>query len=641
MSFRTAIWIIVLPGLFATGCEEYLDVPRETTEISHEQIFTSYLETKKYMNQLYGKIHLFSHSPDQNYAHVGWWSMYPMAACDEYIQPGSRDGAPRMGEEWWFDVDQFYERFCHPTRLDHNRWPFWISTWDAIRVACVVIKNAHLIQDAPQEKIDELIGQCYYGRAFTYWYLLAIHGGMPYITEPIGSDDDPSYERLSYHETVNRIVADLDSAAMYLPASWEIPGADPFATEDYGRYTSAAARGLKGRVLLFDASPLSYFADENMGYPVDYNKQERWEKAAIACWEAIEFAESHGYELLPGDSASYRRIFRGEWATGEYLHTVTNVDRSSGYNINSRELTSMFFPGAVVGAIYDKNRGVDVTQDMVDKFEAVEKDGIGNIVRALPIDEARDEGFYDDQDPYVNRDPRFRYNIIYHGSLKPGYGDGGSDTTWNFSRESIRPGFFNDDFDKNSPFQDNRSGYYTRKYWLGESEVLYNIREPWTWIIMRMAELYLNYAEAANQAYGPDGRAPGAGLTALEAVNIIRNRVGMPDVDPRYTGNKDLLHERILNERAVELCFEFISRYTDVRRWRIIESEEYQNTPNIIWITRADDPESYPTGYRYEVRPYEVNNIIYRRTYQLKHYFLPVSKADIQKASEFRQNPGY
>lgn len=641
MRVKSNILLFVLLGLLMVSCEEYLDVPRDTTEISEEDIFTSYLETKKYLNQVYAKIYIFAYSPDQNYAHVGWWSMYPMAACDEYLHPGSRDGAPRMGEEWWFDVDQFNERFCHPTRLDHNRWPFWVSTWDAIRAASNIIKKAPNIRDGSTQQINELVGQGYYGRAFTYYYLLSMHGGMPYFKEPISAEDKPDFTRLSYHETVQNIVSDLDSAIKYLPASWEIPGIDPYATEDYGRYTSAAAKGLKARVLLYDASPLSYFADGSMGYEVENNPQERWEKAAEASWEAIEFAEAKGYELLPGDSVSYKKIFRGEWAGREYLHTITRISRSSGFYINDRELTSMFFPGILVGAYYDKNRGVDVCQEMVDRFEVVEKDGSGNITKALPIEEARSEGLYNDQNPFINRDPRFSYNIIYHGSLKPGYGAGGGDTTWNFSRESIQPGYFNDDFDKNSPFPVNRTSYYTRKYWLGESEVLYQIREPWTWILMRMAELYLNYAEAANQAYGPSGSAPGANLTSLEALNVIRNRVGMPNVDARYTGSKDELHERILNERSVELCFEWIHRYMDVRRWRLIETKEYQDSPSIMYITESDDLVNYPTGYKYETQPYVLNNVLYRRTYKLKHYFLPVSKDDIQKAPEFRQNPGY
>jgi hypothetical protein len=176
---------------------------------------------------------------------------------------------------------------------------------------------------------------------------------------------------------------------------------------------------------------------------------------------------------------------------------------------------------------------------------------------------------------------------------------------------------------------------------MGESDVLYNISEPWPWIVMRVAELYLNYAEAANQAYGPIGSAPGAAMSALEAVNAIRNRVGMPDVDPLYTGTKEKLHERIMNERAVELCFEAQHRYMDVRRWRMIETDEYQSSPHVMVITDNADLVNYPTGFKYEIKPYIVNGILYRRTYNLKQYFMPVSKNDVQKIPTFLQNPGY
>jgi starch-binding outer membrane protein, SusD/RagB family len=637
------IWLLIpVFTIFFSSCEDYLDVPRETTEILEEDIFTSYLETKTYLNQVYQNIHQFAYTPGQNHVHNHYWLMYPMSASDEYIHPGYNNQSPLMPEELWYDVDYFTYRFAdEAARHNHNFWPFWPSAWKAIRAASVLIANSQMITDATKQQIDQIVGQAYYGRAFTYHYLLITHGGMPYFTDPLSADDEFNFKRLSYHKTVNHIVADLDSAIKYLPVSWKTGGADPYANEDYGRYTSAAAKGLKGRVLLYDASPLSYYADELMGYSVGNNEQERWEKAAEACWEAIEFAEANGYGLLPGDSVSYRKIFRGEWATEEYLHTIIHNRELNGHGITSWTLERMFLPGILAGELSIRNRGVDVPQDMVDKFEVLQVDGSGNITRALPVDEARTEGFYNDQNPYVNRDPRFNYGVIYHGSVKHGYGAGGTDTTWNFSRDSRKPGKYNDDFDKNGTFQDNQSSYYTRKYWVGESQLQYNIRQPWPWIIMRMAELYLNYAEAANQAYGPSGSVTGAGLTALEAVNTIRNRVGMPDIDPLFSGEKEKLHERILNERAVELCFEFFHRYIDVRRWRIIETEEYQNTPHVMHITDTDDLVNFPTGYVYEIKPYEVNNVLYRRTFQLKHYFLPVSNNDVQKVPDFIQNPGY
>ena len=642
MRFKYTIFLFASLLLLMNSCEEYLDVPRETNEILEEDIFTSYIETKTYLNQVYQYIHFCTYSPGQNYYHNPFWLMYPMAASDEYIHPGDKSKTPLMGEEYWFDVDFFNFRFADINdRKNHNFWPFWTSPWKAIRAASVLIEKAPKIEDASRQQIDEIIGQAYYGRAFAYHYLLIIHGGMPYFKSPIGADEKLDYTRLSYHETVTNIVSDLDSAENYLPANWTTSGIDPYANEDYGRFTAAAAKGLKGRVLLYDASPLSYYADELMGYEVNNNEQERWDDAAKACWEAIDFAESNGYGLVPGDSVNYKKIFRGEWASEEYLQTQTSGHRSGGHNINHWELERMFLPGVLSGNLDTRNRGVDVPQEMVDRFEAVQTDGSGNIIRALAIEDASKEGFYNDQDLYANRDPRFRYDIIYHGSLKPGYGPGGTDAKWNFSRDSKKDGNFNDDFDKNSSYQDNQSSYYTRKYWMGESEILYNIQEPWPWIIMRMAELYLNYAEAANQAYGPDGAAPGAALTAKEALNVIRNRVGMPDVDPIYTGSKEDLHERILNERSVELCFEFYHRFIDVRRWRLIETEELQSSPHIMYITDNDDLTTYPTGYKYEIQPYVKNGVLYRRTFQLKHYFMPVSKNDVQKEPDFVQNPGY
>ncbi len=643
MKYKYIIFSFIAIILFAfASCEDYLDVPRETNEILEEDIFSSYIETKDYLKQVYQYIHLLAYSPGQNHVHNPYWLMYPMAASDEYIHPGWNNRSPIMAEDLWFDVDYFTFRMAdHGNRNSHNFYPIWGSAWDAIRAASVVAEKASLIQDATTEQINEIIGQALYARAFTYHCLLITHGGMPYFEYALSADDDFKFVRKSYHETVNMIVADLDAAAELLPASWIISGDDPYATQDYGRYTAAAAKGLKGRVLLYDASPLSYFADENMGYPVQYNQQERWERAAQATWEAIEFTEANGYGLLPGDSINYRKIFRGEWGTKEYLHTIIHNKELNGHNINSWTLQRMFLPGILVGSIDSRNRGVDVTQDMVDKFDAVQRNANGEIIRALPLEMARVQGFYNDQDPYADRDPRFSYNIIYHGSVKHGYGTEGTDARWNFRRDARMPGDFNDDFDKNSIYQDNQTSYYTRKYWVGESEVLYNIRQPWPWIIMRMAELYLNYAEAANQAYGPNGSAPFATMTALEAVNMVRNRVGMPNIDAAFSGSKQNLHERILNERAVELCFEFFHRFIDVRRWRIIETEAYQNSPNIMYITGSDDLENHPTGVRYEVRPWEVNNILYRRNFELKHYFLPVSRDDTQKVPAFRQNPGY
>lgn len=119
--------------------------------------------------------------------------------------------------------------------------------------------------------------------------------------------------------------------------------------------------------------------------------------------------------------------------------------------------------------------------------------------------------------------------------------------------------------------------------------------------IIRLAEVYLNYAEAANEAYGPDGQAPGATMTALQALNTVRDRVGMPAVLDTYTTDKEALRPRIKNERTVELCFEGYHYYCDIRRWKDAPSIHRTRLMGMrVTKLNAGATAQYPTGFRYE-----------------------------------------
>src|SRR5690606_18904619 len=222
-----------------------------------------------------------------------------------------------------------------------------------------------------------------------------------------------------------------------------------------------------------------------------------------------------------------------------------------------------FFSG---GAGNDAASYSNPTQNIVDKFEVINGDA------AYPVDDPRSG--YDPQHPFTNRDPRFYNNILVPGEL------------WgvNNAGKQIYQELYVDGRDYNNATTSNHtrhrvaSGYVCKKYIWPEANQFaaqydrYNLNT----IYIRVAQVYLDYAEAMNEAYGPDVDPEGFGLTAVQAVNTVRNRVGMPDVLSEFTADKETFRDRIRDERAVELMWEN-HRWHDLRRWMI--AEEVFNQP--------------------------------------------------------------
>ena len=133
---------------------------------------------------------------------------------------------------------------------------------------------------------------------------------------------------------------------------------------------------------------------------------------------------------------------------------------------------------------------------------------------------------------------------------------------------------------------------------------------------MRLAEVYLDYAEAVTAAYGPTGSAPGATMTAVDALNVVRERAGMPPVSAAATGYPSFM-DLVWNERNVELCFEG-HFWWDIRRWYVAHLPEYKD-------------------YTYFNRP-----VFLVRTFEdPKHYWLPLPRNLVQLYEGMPQNPGW
>ena len=225
---------------------------------------------------------------------------------------------------------------------------------------------------------------------------------------------------------------------------------------------------------------------------------------------------------------------------------------------------------------------------------------------------------YDPMDPWKDRDPRFYYNILIDREQIVESDDaprknaelyvGGADRSAGSSVSGY--GYKKFHHKRRNKYDD---GWQTSFYSQCPQ--------------MRLADVYLMYAEAVNEAYGPDivpSDIPG-GLTAVQAINIVRARAGVPNVESTFTTNEDLFREIIRQERCVELAFES-HRWYDLRRWYIAHEKEYKE----LYSLDFDKEHTYFKKTLYQTK-----------TFEMKHYWLPFDNSQVSVYPEFYQNPGW
>lgn len=416
-------------------------------------------------------------------------------------------------------------------------------------------------------------------RAFFYFELVERYGGVPILEKTYGVDDDYSgIDRNSLEECIGFIVSECDEIAPELPAVHE--------SGETGRVTRGAALALKSRALLFAASDLfndpswagGYGHPELISLPDDVDRQDRWDAAARAAKAVLDLSEAR-YTLL----TSYPDIFLKSYSNNEAIFVRRY---GSGYSFEADNYSVGFDNG---------NSGTTPSQNLVDAFET----------KSGKVFDWNDRKMADD--PYADRDPRLGFTVLTNGST--------------FKDRTME--IFEGGRDGKGVVNATKTGYYLRKYVDPEVNLLQGRGTVHAWIIFRLAEIYLNYAEAMNEAYGPSD-AHGYGMTALEAVNMIRRRrsVEMPAVPS--TVSQDELRQRIRNERRVELAFEG-HRMFDVRRWMI--AEETLGAP-----LKGVDIQQNSQSYIYT--PKTVEN----RTFEAKMYFYPIPQTDLN-ISGWPQNP--
>ncbi|MGE7776408.1 RagB/SusD family nutrient uptake outer membrane protein [Chitinophaga sp. NPDC101104] len=530
----------------ALACNKQLDLPQDG-RITLGEVFNDYDYTRGYLNSCYG----FVPGP-----HVDRSSFTDEAQdCDD-ITANSRYRA-------WYAGDVTASSYAGQSS-DGQPWQRLFEGIRKTNVFLSGIRSANIV--ATPEERNSWVAQAHALRGLYYFQLIKRYGGVPIFDKPLPIGYDFSKDRRAkFSEVVAFIVKECDLALMVPPGrpgfNWDI------YENQYGIMTRAVAYAVKSQAMLYAASPLW-----NDG---SYS----WQDVAQTTGEALGACLSNGYSLF--SEVPDAAIAQNGYALYHFItsNDMRTRDKETIYHVGGQ--MAMWQNAGLPSTPGMTKAGPNPTQEMIDRYEMANGEapilGYSDADRLVPI--INPASGYDPQNPYAGRDPRFYASIWYNGAVRRLDQPAGKKIeTFVGGTEGI-----SEDNRRNT-----RTGYYIRKF--NNWKSAQNANADGSVRLIRLAELYLNFAEAANQAVGPDAKVTmGAfSMSAREAVNAVRARAGMPAFPAGMS--KETFEKKYRNERAVELAFEE-HRFFDVRRWRILQQTDQFVTG--MRITKTNDVLSY------------------------------------------------
>ncbi|MBA4166899.1 MAG: RagB/SusD family nutrient uptake outer membrane protein [Chitinophagaceae bacterium] len=445
----------------------------------------------------------------------------------------------------------------------------WTYYYQGIYAANLFLDNADKNTTIAAGLMARMKAEARFLRAYEYSRLINWFGDVPLITKVLTPEEANVVTRTPKAEVLKFILDELDAAALVLPKK------EDYAKEDAGRVTIGAAKALKARVLLYQG--------------------DRMEDVVAICEDLMNNQATNGaYSLYPDYSALFSDPSK------EYNSEVM-FDLEYVPGIRTYDEVGRLIPISA-GAINGENY-LAPTQELVDSYIMLNGKGISEAGSG-----------YDQNNPYVNRDPRLTATIVYD-QYKWTNPDGSVQTIY------IKPGTDPDQKVKANEYGSGShtpTGYYWRKYWdpTAASTNQYNLNL----IVIRWADVLLMYAEAKNALGQMD-----AGVWN-KTISPIRARAGFTDAGALSFPSSVNMTDLIRNERRVELALESL-RIDDIRRWKIAE---------IVlngWVhgARWGDP-LVDNGYI---------KVTERRFDPAKHYLWPIPSSELQKDPNLVQNPNW
>lgn len=627
------------------SCTDYLDKTPDST-VNADEAFKNFTNFQGYVEEVYNCIP----SKESNY----WCTTFNWGE-DEILNTGKGDSH----ETAHFDLGDYRYWYSDPQSFLHSNGLSSTSTdkfshslehaWYCIRKCNLGLENLEKMTDCTQEEKNIIKGQLLFFRAWWHEELMEFYGGMPYVDTVLDGSQALTLPRLSFQECATKCAEDFRAAADLLPNDWDktVIGKKTLGKNDL-RITKVCALGYLGKVLLWAASPLN-----NLGAEVGASKNgdtyrynvEFAAKAADALAEAISQVNSGS---TPYALAEYKYDNIYDHVASEDSKTnFSDIFRTTGKGWKQPGSTEAILRAPYIGANgsnwnFTKNWGIKINE--IVQHDAVIHQPTANYVNyygmanGLPLDDP--ESGFDPTHPFKGRDPRFYHDIVFDGFQYINTTIGKDDPDYQFKYVQMYTGSNL----RSSSSQGCRTGYYCQKL-VPHQANRYDVMYEWGGALqcdlpyMRLADIYLMYAEAGAAVQGANYKSNKCNLTAVDAINVLRDRVEAGHVADKYAANQQKFMDEVRRERAVELAFEGF-RWNDLQRWLLLTeypyniktSQEFKRVGNYDF-TKKDPRDAEVTGWS--------EKTILTRDFTEKHYLLPLKQSDVYLYPEFGQNPGW
>ena len=636
-------------GTSLSSCQDYLDKEPDST-VSADDAFANFRNFQGFVEEIYNCI------PDKekcNYCPSWNWG------DDEIFNPEADNRMTHQVDlgnfRAWESTGNWLKRDGSSTSTNKFDHGIWNHAWYCIRKCNLGLQNIDKFVTGSAEEKKLIEGQLYFFRAWWHEEMMQYFGGMPYVDTFLGDNAEQRLPRLSYQECADRAAADFRKAADLLPINWDKTSAG-LATQGKNdlRINKIMALGYLGKTYLWAASPLmkngAQTGASKNGKTYDYD-QEYAKKAAEAFGELLSLVEAgqtqyalaefkysdiYNHEKSADANSCFSDIFYTKKQNWKMPGTVEAIFRGPSADFNgSNWNTSKVFGPKVQKVVAHDNVIHQPTANLVEAYGMANGEPIYLVENGKYV--LNPKSGFDPTHPFKNRDPRFYHDIVFDGfkylNGTPGqYAD--LQYCQLYTGGNMRP-----------VANASRTGYFIQKL---VPHTCNEVDKDYDWgsalhcylPYMRLADIYLMYAEACAAFGGASGKSSNFGKTAEDAINTLRDRCGAGHVAPEFVADNHKFMDEVRREREVELSFEGF-RFCDLQRWLLLTeapynqkfSQEFDRVESADFYTKNDPKDAQVANYR--------RKLILTRNFDAKHYWFPLPIKETQISSEFRQNPGW